>query len=325
MKKILSFLVAIALFIPVVRADNSAPNVKSTISKDGTLDFSVSLTDIELDLSVDYEWGISSSASTDVADWFDLEGFTANSAEVTLDFQDAKFRNVMALGDTVYLTVREKSSQTERISDAAVDVTIPYAYGLIPQKIMQGMCVNENCWTVVFPRSESGTYSNAQQAFAAQKITDEKIISDYLAIKGSSDFDSKLKDLISNLNLTGSDVPENFRVDNNSIYHVYDEDLGIRAKDKSLFFIWSWVADTTGVEGAKPLFAVTIYDHNYEPSNSNQGQSSNVTKNDEPVASKGTSDTTKNPKTGVSIYAVSGATLIILTLIIYVSYRKKVM
>lgn len=308
-KKIFFTLLACALFIPIIKASNANPTVTSTIKKDGSLDFAVELTNIELDTSKEYQWAIVANQAAEPAsgDWSPVNTYTTNTMSFDIVFEDKEA--IVAKYDTVYLVVREKTSQEVVIDHTSVNVSIPYAYGAVPFiKNTNG----EDRWHIDDP-FKSCALCNTLNEYQAVKITDQNIIDGYMDLKDSNgEIDStQLADYINTLTLQ---TPTSFQA---SEEYVKDgmKNGRIGITETGLYFVWGRITQSS----SKKIYGVTIYNNESEGSSSTQGSSSTTPT----TPKKTTSDTVESPKTGVTGYIVPGIILFAATLGIYGAYKKK--
>ena len=314
-KKIFFTLLACALFIPIIKASNANPTITSTIKKDGTLDFTVGLTNIELDTSKEYQWAIvaNQAATPSSGDWSIVNTYTTNTMSIDIVFK--RNQSIVAKFDTAYLVVREKTSQEVVIDHASFDVSIPYAYGAVPFiKNTNG----QDRWHIDNPFASCALCYTLNE-YQAEKITDQSIIDGYMDLKDSNgEIDStQLADYINTLTLQ---TPTSFQA---SEEHVKDgmknESIGIT--ETGLYFVWGRISQG----GSKKMYGVTIYD-NTNGSTSTPATTQNTTsaQSTTPTApKKTTSGTVESPKTGVTGYIVPGIILFVATLGIYGAYKKK--
>lgn len=312
-KKIFLTLLVCALFIPIIKASNDNPTINSTIKKDSSLDFDVKVTDVELDDTKQYEWAIvaNQAATPENGDWQTVNTYTANSMDFYMDFKTHEntansIQNVVSQVDTAYLLVREKTSQNLIIDHAAFDVSIPYAYGVVPYTIK--MSNGKDDWHMKSPFALCAQCYSTNK-YQAVKITDENVINGYMNLKDSNgEIDAdRLADYINTLTLQ---PPTSFQAsEDGTKLGKTNEQIGVT--EKGLYFVWGEYSYGT----SKKIYGVTIYNNEYEAAPT---QTPTTT---EPK--KETSDTVESPSTGVSNYMISGIALLVITLGIYGVYKKK--
>ena len=312
-KNLLILILGIVLFIPTIKASNDNPEVVSEIVKDGSLDFNVTLSDMEIDSKTNYRWAIVRTQAAEPCNmcWFYPEEWTSNSMIIHLDFSNSDIRNVLNYVDSAYLIIKEENTDTIISDHIKVDISVPYAYGLTPYQ-------NEsNQWTVKLDGTLSSIYTSVY--IEAVEIKNEDIINEYLKLKKEGITDEKLKELINNLNLTEKDMPKEWQgsLRQNQAYNITND---------SLYFVWSKASEHQS-SGGKNIYGVTIYDNGYKEVNNNnkiEPQVEEKTTNEgTKTTTKQTSSTTENPKTGVYTSAAISLILISISSIAYVIIRKK--
>lgn len=346
MKNLTNIIFIMILALPiVVNASNEEPIVKSEFVKDGSLDFNVTLSDMTLETTKEYEWVIVSNqaAEAEENDWSTVNDWSATGMKIYLDYSTDPYKashtqTVINAGDNAYLMIREKKSK-QLISDhIVVDVKIPYAYGVVPYYIQSDD--KEILWKQKDVFSMCMTCGTTQQ-FAAVKITDQTIIDGFLKLKGSTGEvdDSKLAEYVDSLNLTSSDVPIKFNVKLDNSFYSYSgySSRAIGMTEQAIYFVWG----SQSYGKSKTIFGVTIYDNNYHAvssdSNNNTGTSnigvgdknnmenSNTStdnnKNKDNVIQ--TSGNVKNPSTGVESIGLVGCVLLMVTAITYIVLKRK--
>lgn len=320
-----SIICTIVLVLPiVVSASNENPTVKSEIAKDGSWDFDVTLSDITLDNSTEYEWAVVENQVIEPTTWYDLNSFETNKINIKLDFSVKKINQVLASVDTAYIIVREKQSEMVVLNHIVVDVSVPYAYGAVPIRDSKGN------WKVAgdkFVCSVPGLSCYEERKYTAVKITDQNIIDSYISLKQQNNIldPNTVSAFVDSLNLTEKDIPANFMKESksNSFTISFPDDV-IGISDSGLYFVWG----AQSYSNSKTIYGVTIYDNNYQDSSNNTSED-NVTptpniddkKNDS--NSKETSNTVNNPDTGVVSIGLAGIVLVIITAIICIIFKRK--
>ena len=327
-KKILTIVLGIALFIPTIKASNDNPKVVSEIVKDGSLDFTVALSDMNLETTKEYEWAIveNQAATPEDTAWTTVNNWTNNTMDIYLDYSTDKIFNVLSKVDTAYLVVRENESKSVISNHIKVDVSVPYAYGAVPYEREGGTygAGNEIDLPNLF---RIGALEQNDNAITSIKITDNNIIQKYLDLKKANNVTAaSIAELITSLNLTSEDIPKNFEYT-----FRYHDDTDKTAKnfgitENALYFLWG----SESYNGSKKIYGVTIYDNGYEES-SNQNTTKTetkvedkiITKNDTKTNVKQTSNTTENPKTGIHTSTFISLIVIIIATTTYIIIRKK--
>ena len=330
MKKIFTFLFSICLFTMVASATNESPTVKSEIVKDGTFDFNVILSDMNLSTSTEYEWAIveNQAAIPEDSDWFTVNDWTNNTLNLYLDFSESKVYKVLKNVDTAYIVLREKSSQNVIVDHVEVDVSIPYAYGAVPYIDAGYLNLKENYWAVTYVYDASN-YKMSQK-IAAIKITNQSIIDGYLNLKDSSGNIDKnaLANYIDSLNLTSSDIPSSFPKSDDGTLHEKNKSVGIT--DNALYFVWGSSANRS--ESTKTVYGVTIYDNGYDGSSnnieiiSNDGNTDDSTDDstdDNVIVNSNDKKEVENPKTGMVTLGIGAVFLLVVCIVTFIVIRKK--
>lgn len=325
-KLLKTMFMALTLFIlPIlVSASNESPTVKSEIVKDGSLDFNVTLSDMELETSVEYEWGIVANQAASVTTWNAINEWTANGTTIYLKFSKDDVYNVLSKVDTAYLVIREKTSQTIVSDHIAVDVSVPYAYGAVPKYDSE-----HNDWyrNEIFKTTISGREA---RKYTAVKITDKNIINGYFNLKKNGEItQSDLAEYVDSLHLNEAEIPSTFlTVSNGDAYSMYDRpgNKRIGITEEVLYLVWG----ATSYGSSKTIYGVTIYDNGYKEGSTSNTPTNNKNEDvvipnetDKNLSAKPTSNTTENPKTGIETYSIIGIVAIVLFSLVYIVLRKK--
>ena len=332
MKKIFTVLFSICLFMMGVSASNESPTVKSEMLKDGSFDFKVTLTDMDLSTSTEYEWAIVANQAATPEDnvWSTVNDWTQNKVEFILDFSDDKIANVLYYVDKAYLLIREKNSQNVITDHVQVDVSIPYAYGAVP--------ILDSGWKSWYvSKVFSGSSLNFEHKIASIKIVDQVIIDGYLNLKDEDGNinENELANYIDGLGLNSDDVPSTF----NKIGNAYNlgNSNAIGMTENALYFVWGSSSQTA--LSTKTVYGVTIYDNGYEiisndlidnkDDNTEKEvtveENNNETKEEvkEEVKEVKEEKTVENPKTGIITLGIGAVVLLGISVIIYLIIRKK--
>lgn len=317
MKKVFTFLFSICLFTMVASASNESPTIKSEIVKDGSFDFNVTLTDMNLSTNMEYEWAIvkNQAATPEDNSWVTINNWTNNKVELNLDFSDDKIYSVLSKSDIAYLIIREKTSKNVITDHAKIDVSIPYAYGAVPY-------LNDNGgWYLPRVFDNSSLYDlGAVSKIIAIKITNQDIINGYLNLKDESGNinKNKLAEYINSLNLNNNDIPSSFIDGATSGVYSFSEEIGIT--EKAIYFVWG----SQSYGSSKTVYGVTIYNNGYDGSNDNVEIINNDDNTDSNViVSSNDKKEVENPKTGIITLGVGVTVLLALSVVTFIVIRKK--
>lgn len=334
MKKIFTVLFSICLFMMGVSASNESPTVKSEL-KDGSLDFKVTLTDMDLSTSTEYQWTIVKNQAATPEDnaWSTVNEWTTSSMNFNLDFitqayQANNIQKVVGYVDTAYLIIREKESGDIITDHVAVDVSIPFAYGAVPYYRISSSDKTTN-WYQNELFSICMTCGSAQK-FTAVKITNQDIIDGYETLKntdGEID-DAELIKYVDSLGLKDSDIPTTFKQSFDSSYLHFggytNKQIGI--EENAIYFVWG----AYSYESSKTIYGVTIYDNRSEDviTNDNTEKEVTVEETKEEVKEEAKEEvkeekTVENPKTGIITLGIGAVVLLGISVTIYFIIRKK--
>lgn len=317
MKKVFIFLFSVCLFTMVASASNESPTVKSEIVKDGTFDFNVTLTDMNLNTSTEYEWAIvkNQAATPEENSWFDVNNWTNNKIKLTFDFSNDKIYSVLSEMDTAYLIIREKSSKNIITDHVSVDVSIPYAYGAVPY------LSDHDEWHIPGVFGSNYTYDfTAISKLKAIKITKQDIINSYLNLKDENgDIDKNdLEEYINSLNLNSNDIPSSFNDTLTGSDFNYAREIGIN--EKAIYFVWG----SQSYKSSKTVYGVTIYDNGYDGSSNNIEKINNDDNTDNNViVNSNDKKEVENPKTGMVTLGIGAVFLLVVCIVTFIVIRKK--
>lgn len=219
--------------------DNSKIDVKSEMySSNGS--FNVTLSNITLDTTHQYEFGISANQETEPENYFSINNLTNNLCVLNLNASIDEIVNILKTTNTVYAYVNDKTNSNEQIIKALpVDVTLPLIGGI-------NMYFENNYLYI------DHLYGNTSASYQFQKITDEDIINAYNQITENGE------DLKSISNMLTNEVPQTGWKNMTSEYPTLGHSREHRVTDEladGLYYVWGQL---TG-QNNKNLYGYILY------------------------------------------------------------------
>lgn len=209
--------------------------------------FDLYLTGLELDTTHEYQFGITSSTSDEVANWFEITECTSNTATLYIDMSRYYIRQVATLTNTGYLTIKDITEDTNILEDYEVDLTPDYMKLLNTSLVKNGQSLSVYEWDC---GAYTSSVSNAYYQY--QEITDQDVIDKYIEIKENNGNIYEMKDMF-NYNHPTS----NWEEWNTWIYSEGgNPSLKIEAPDKGLYYMWLYFSG----DNVKDIYAFVIVD-----------------------------------------------------------------
>ena len=200
------FFIAIALTIGIPNISNAA-EIKATqeVTEVGNGSMDYIIEGLDLDSSKEYEWALEKTKGTTIENWYDVadSDFTNNKIKVSFVVEsntNTAIKSILSSTDVGYLTVREKNSSTNILTDYELDLKLP---------LLKAYDVNFTNYqekeTYMYKGDQIGGnltirspyYNISDRKYTFEKITDTNIINEYidnnhdiskLTLKGREDF-----------------------------------------------------------------------------------------------------------------------------------------
>ena len=242
-------LMILLIFIALIFIPN---NVDASIESERRFEntggsFDLYLTGLELDTTHEYQFGITSSISDEVANWFEITECTSNTATLYIDMSRYYIRQVATLTNTGYLTIKDITEDTNILEDYEVDLTPDYMKLLNTSLVKNGQSLSVYEWDC---GAYTSSVSNAYYQY--QEITDQDVIDKYIEIKENNGNIYEMKDMF-NYNHPTS----NWEEWNTWIYSEGgNPSLKIEAPDKGLYYMWLYFSG----DNVKDIYAFVIVD-----------------------------------------------------------------
>jgi len=249
----LSFMI---IFIALLTTDSYAAveSTRNIYSSDGSMKFD--FTGLELDITHEYEYGLTKTAAEAVATWYLITEYTDTTATIDLIIKTTNIRSVINAVDTGYITIRDKTDgNTIIMPPYDVDLMMPYLrvtdYSLIP---------NGKQFSSTNPISVALRNKNSSTAhYQYEKITDQDIINEYKKIKVANgsifEIESMLKTIPPNTNWTTWGYWNAYTVD--GMNGVGYTERNINVSDSGLYYMWIYFSGNN----LKDMYGYIIVDN----------------------------------------------------------------
>lgn len=177
--------VILILGLPTVVNATTVEYTRTIPSNDGTI--KLNFTGLELDVAKAYEFALVRQGGIP-ENWFSIDdGYTQNSASITLSSATGAITNVLKATDTGFIYIREKDDTTDSyiLEAYQVDLKLPYLKSLIYTKTNSEYdLTTARLYGVI---GNNYIYTGGNQTYIYwEKVTDEEIIEDYLNIKNNN-------------------------------------------------------------------------------------------------------------------------------------------
>ena len=229
-----------------VQAAQDNSSIKANVEKyasDGSL--RVNLSNITLDSSHQYEFGISTNQATQPEDFYTINTYTNNTCSIELTVSTYNIKEVVGATDKIYLFIKDKSNSDEMVVDALpVDITLPLLEGL--NIYFENDSQSYEDWDL----HVDYLYGMTTGYYQLQKITDTNIINAYNQAMAEG------KDISTIENLLTTTIPQS-NWENLSNYSAlgYGRKLSaLKDVDDGLYYVW---VQLTG-KNKKTIYAYTL-------------------------------------------------------------------
>ena len=198
--KYLLLIMLLALIALIFMPNTSNAEVSAErilLTNDGSMKFNFS--GLTLDTTHEYQFGFEKTSTAEITNWYNITDFTATTATVNIT-TNAKHLAVFDAGNTGYITINDKTTNTIIVKAYAVDLKLPYLNITNYDKaITNGYDLNNNNIKVGIRNA-----NNSKAYYQYEKITDQTIINKYKEIKKSNGSIKELQDVIKNSAPTNS-------------------------------------------------------------------------------------------------------------------------
>lgn len=287
-KRILLTILAILLLILIpnmVKATNESPTKSSEISS-ANKSVKVTLTEISLDESKEYKFGVSKAKASVPTEWLDLQDVSSEECVAIITPQNEAMRIILRGNDKCYLFIKN-------VTDDEITITTQVDLSLPVESALNITLTDTNNFNISYLYRNGNDVDNYY--ITAVKIDDINIIKKYLEAKNNNeDVLSAIKNMLpteipSNNSWRKMTAPSTF----NYAYH-YNSEI---TKYEGLYMICGQVSYKEG----RSIYGYTLYD-NYpngyklpEEDKTNTDNSDTDTK--KPDSTPGTTNKVDNNKT----------------------------
>lgn len=250
----ITILLLLILCIPnLSKATDNVTVTRYVYSNDGSMKFN--FTGLTLDTSHEYQFGLTSTAATEVTDWYSILVYTDSTATVDILSGTEQMRNVIKTTDKGYITIKDKTAETIILQPYAVDLKMPYLQVTNYTVLTNGKEFRSSSDEINVPLRNAG---NSKAYYQYEKITDTNVISKYKKIKAENgdytQLQSILKTTLPNSNWTiWSYWNQLFE---NEPGYGYPQRT-IEAPGTGLYYMWLYFAGSN----LKPLYGYILVDN----------------------------------------------------------------
>lgn len=251
---LLFIVLALMLIIPnVSNATEGITVTRNLYSMDGSMKFT--FTGLTIDITHEYEYGLTKTSATAVEDWYLITESTATSATANIMTGTKEMREVINAVDTGYITIKDKTTDTVILEPYAVDLKLPYLRVTNYEVVSNGQNLDGDYQINVPLRNAS----NSEAYYKYEKITDENLIKKYKEIKANSGDYTALESLLKTSAPTsgysswgywnghGSDGRNGFGYTTKTV----------NAPDEGLYYLWVYFSG----ESIKNLYGCILVDN----------------------------------------------------------------
>ena len=190
-KILLSILVALILLLVPNMVKAKVDVTRNIYANNGSAKYL--FTGLQLDLSHDYEFGLTKTSAEEVSNWHLINERSETTATIDITGGTYEFADVITAVETGYITIRDKTDESKKVvvDHHAIDLSISYLnitnYDVINNgKELDKSNIHVNFWNA----------SNSKAYYQYEKITDEKVISKYKEIKAKNGDYNELQSLL---------------------------------------------------------------------------------------------------------------------------------
>lgn len=316
---IIIFISLIVFLIP--NTSNAAVEVSRNFYSNEKMQFI--FTGLKLDVTHEYEYGITSTATTQVNDWFLITEITESSATVEFTLRTSGILEVVNSVDTGYITIKDKTTDTIVLESYSVDLKLPYLHVTNYTVIDNGKNFDrteENSINVLLK-----TRGNSEAYYQYEKIIDQSVIDKYKEIKSQNGDISELETMLKTTTPTDNwsvwDYWNGWSANGLENGYGYPE-TPIAVPDEGLYYLWLYFSNTNAYKNVYGYILVDNLDVKVSGSNeqnrTNENNQINInnagTSNKNNTQISGSDSTTSGkilPKTGNSLIIIVGIMIII--------------
>lgn len=253
---ILLFLIMLLIII-IPNISNAAVGVtREVTSNNGSMNFK--FTGLTLDTTHEYEFGLTTTASATVENYYEITEFTASTATVKISTMTEAIRDTVNATDTGYITIKDKTTNAIVLNPYSVDLKIPYLLVTNYQVIENGKIFGTNMSDGIMVSSRNKSYCVAYYQY--QKITDENIINKYKKIKSNNGDYTDLENVLTTTLPSGSWSQWNYFNGYGDLVEAcgygYPQET-IKAPSSGLFYLWVYFSG----DGIKDVYGYILVDN----------------------------------------------------------------
>lgn len=209
---------------------------RDVYSNNGSMKFN--FTGLSLDMTHEYEFGLTKTAASQVETWNLITEYTATTASIDVITSNKKLIEVINAVDTGYITIKDKTTDKVVLNPYAVDLKTPYLQVTNYMVLTNGEDF-KNKESIHVPLRAG---ENSKAYYQYEKITDEKIISKYKEIKSKNgdmlQLQSMLKTQVPTSSWSSWDYWGSFFTTDGSGY----TQRTITAPSTGLYYMWVYFA-----------------------------------------------------------------------------------
>lgn len=231
---IVFFILVLALMPNISKA--TEVKVERNVYSSTSMKFTFS--NLTLDKTHEYEYGLTKTAAADVETWHLLTEYTESTAAVDITTTTKDFREVVNIVDTGYITIKDKTSDIVVLEPYSVDLKIPFLQVTNYTVIPNGKDLDKT--NADYIKIAVRSADNSKAYYQYEKITDESIINKYKEIKAKNGSVMELENILS------KNVPNSNWSAWDYWYGLYTEGMdgygyterNVTVPDSGLYYMW---------------------------------------------------------------------------------------
>ena len=181
--------VAIAIYLIPNNSNAATLTSRDVYSNNGSMKFVFS--NLELDITHEYEFGLTPTAATQVDKWFLITEYEETTATIDISTTTSEIKSVVNMTDTGYITIKDKTEDKIVMDPFKVDLKMPYLKVTNYSVISNGKDLNSNNIQVPLRNAK-----NSQAYYQYEKVTDQNFIDKYKEIKASNGDYNQLEEIM---------------------------------------------------------------------------------------------------------------------------------
>ncbi len=220
-------------FVPSFSNAADVSVTRNFYSNNGSVKYNFS--GLTLDTTHEYEFGLTSTAATQVGTWHLITDYTETTAVVDIMATTSDLLKVINASDKGYITIKDKTTDTVSLQPYAIDLKMPYL-GVSNYTVLKNGKDFKISGTEEFQIALRNA-GNSRAYYQYEKITDQDLINKYKEIKAEDgnfkELEKMIKTTVPERNWTGWDYWNGYGMAG----HGYPQKT-IAVPDSGLYYMW---------------------------------------------------------------------------------------